>query len=226
MSNKKELYHAAQHGNVDEVKRILSLDGVDINQGYEFGDCTPLCIASRYGHVGVVIMLLQRGADVNNVNRLGETSLFIASRYGHVPVVELLLQHGANVNQGTNYGGGQNPIFAAVETGNKEIVKILLANGAEINGHDFLHEYDSETEKKRKKLNKDAVAEILNRWPHSMWLTMLEDLFVTHLVDAESKKDFFAFYGDPSHKGGKRRKSNKKIKKTIKKRGKTNKRRR
>ena len=241
MPKDNKLYYAAQkRGNLEEVQRILDLGDVNINMEYYSGE-TPLYAASVMGNLPVVKLLLERGALINKADYNGYTPLYWASHFNKIPTVEYLLEHGANVNQANREG--KTPLFAAATKGNKEVLKILLANGAKINGR-TLPGYDSDSdsdsgsdgnyydtdeeeekwnEKEIERLNTEAANEILERWPTTMWLVMLEHLFVTHLVDAESKKDFFEFYGNTG-KGGKRRKT---IKKGMKsnKRKKTNKRR-
>ena len=55
-------------------------------------------IAVENGHGGVVDLLLQRGANVNQQNSEGHAALRQAALFGHQPVVEALLQRGAKVN--------------------------------------------------------------------------------------------------------------------------------
>lgn len=52
--------------------------------------------ASREGHHRMVELLIEKGADINNVDRRGRTPLMEASLFGRIKVVELLLRHGAD----------------------------------------------------------------------------------------------------------------------------------
>lgn len=59
----------------------------------------PLNWASDYGHVDVVKLLLDRGADINTKDKeAGSTPLHGASSLGYVDVIKLLLEKGADIN--------------------------------------------------------------------------------------------------------------------------------
>lgn len=55
----------------------------------------PLLVASYFGRLGLVEMLLEHGADFRAVNSYRRTSLMLAASRGHEAVVDLLLKHGA-----------------------------------------------------------------------------------------------------------------------------------
>jgi len=59
---------------------------------------SPLNYAAFGGHVDVVRMLLERGADVGSKDSTGTAALWRAAAGGHDSVVTLLLEHGADVN--------------------------------------------------------------------------------------------------------------------------------
>ena len=55
--------------------------------------------ASQEGHVEIVELLLQNGADVNARNKYnGKTALMQASKNGHYTTVQLLLKAGSDTN--------------------------------------------------------------------------------------------------------------------------------
>ena len=60
------------------------------------GQELSLTVASRQGHVKVVRLLLEAGADKNSVGNIGFTALMAASRQGHIEVVQVLLNAGAD----------------------------------------------------------------------------------------------------------------------------------
>lgn len=56
---------------------------------------TALMHAAVYGHVEVVNLLIEEGANIHHVNPIsGKTPLMYASRKGHLEIVELLLSKG------------------------------------------------------------------------------------------------------------------------------------
>lgn len=62
-------------GNLDEVKRRLSIDNswlsfecFYIDGDKEFTGITPLTVSALKGHIPIVNFLLEKGADVNEVD--------------------------------------------------------------------------------------------------------------------------------------------------------------
>ncbi|KHN72020.1 Tankyrase-1 [Toxocara canis] len=60
---------------------------------------TPLHLAAGYNRVGLVELLLSKGADVHAKDKGGLVPLHNACSFGHVEVVKLLLKAGAGVNE-------------------------------------------------------------------------------------------------------------------------------
>ena len=89
---------------------------------------TPLSLASRKGHAGVVGVLLAAPGidDVNRMDKWGCTPLWVASEYGNTEVVELLLRApGIDVRQGDR--NGHMPLSNASREGRAEVVELPLA---------------------------------------------------------------------------------------------------
>ena len=57
--------------------------------------------SSYIGHVELAMLLLERGANIEEVNDEGYTPLMEASREGHEEMVALLLSQGADINAQT-----------------------------------------------------------------------------------------------------------------------------
>jgi Ankyrin repeats (3 copies)/Ankyrin repeat len=85
---------AASEGDIEEIKSILELGVVDVNKG-DYDKRTALHLAAGEGHVEVVRLLCQAGANVNVKDRWGNRPLDDAKRSGHGDCVAILEQAGA-----------------------------------------------------------------------------------------------------------------------------------
>ncbi|KAI0260114.1 hypothetical protein BC834DRAFT_1044836 [Gloeopeniophorella convolvens] len=88
------LYFAALCGLPLVVEQLVVSHPEDLDQiGGHHG--TPLNVASHYGHIDTVRLLLDHGADPNAPASPTGPALYVASFAGHVDVVQLLLEHRA-----------------------------------------------------------------------------------------------------------------------------------
>jgi ankyrin repeat protein len=83
-----------------------------------------------------VKILLQRGANVEARDPVGETGLLLASSAGHIEIVRLLLDGGAGIDQKSGYTGCTALAYAAVK-GRVEVMKLLLERGADPKMKDY-----------------------------------------------------------------------------------------
>ncbi|MFP3027769.1 MAG: ankyrin repeat domain-containing protein [Wolbachia sp.] len=91
------LMNSSKGENIQQITELIEA-GANINAVTTVQKETPLHIAVRYGHKEVAELLLNKGANVNAIERRKWTPLHTAVRYGHKEVAELLLDRGANVN--------------------------------------------------------------------------------------------------------------------------------
>jgi hypothetical protein len=87
--------------------------------------------ASAGGHLDVVDILLQVGANVNATDNDGFAALMFASAKGHLNVVDRLLAAGAGVNVASN--NGTTALIGASYKGHLNIVNRLIAAGVNVN---------------------------------------------------------------------------------------------
>jgi ankyrin repeat protein len=126
---KKRLFQASGSGDVEKIEQLLAA-GADINSRDQAND-TPLIVASRNGHKGVVKLLLgNKSIDVDASNHSQFTALTSACEHGHTEIAESLLTAGANANFRTSEG--QTALAEACSNGHVETAKLLLARGADI----------------------------------------------------------------------------------------------
>ena len=90
---------------------------------------TLLTWAARHGHVSIVALLLERGADLHSTTGgHGASALHIACQEGHVACVAHLVGARADVNLTRDNGG--TPLHASCLLGRVECVELLLGAGA------------------------------------------------------------------------------------------------
>lgn len=87
--------------------------------------------ASRYGDSARVMLLLNRGANINEKNIIGDTALHVACQEGNLATVKLLLEHKASVNKKNKCD--ETALMMASKKGYLEIVKLLLEYKASVN---------------------------------------------------------------------------------------------
>ena len=91
---------AASEGDVEEVQAFLDFGSVDLNQG-DYDHRTALHLAAGEGHLEIVRMLCEAGADVNVEDRWGHRPLDDArnAKKNSAGIMKLLLQAWGKVHQ-------------------------------------------------------------------------------------------------------------------------------
>lgn len=93
-----------------------------------------LLSAADKGDTATVQSLLQRGANIEAKNSIGDTPLLMAVWSGHIDAVKLLLDKRANIE--AKGGWGETPLIRAARVGHADVVKLLLENGADTSATD------------------------------------------------------------------------------------------
>ena len=91
---------------------------------------TPLYMASFYGYLKMVEVILGENALVDNASNDGSTPLMAAAQQGHLDTVLLLLKHNANIHMATNEGS--TALYRAASNGHKDVVEALVFAKAKI----------------------------------------------------------------------------------------------
>jgi ankyrin repeat protein len=123
------MHEAATNGDVVEVRRMVAA-GADVEEQWgKFGE-RPLHVAARYGHVDVIVALVELGADKDAKSVDGVTPLHYAANQGHVEAITVLVQMGVDKDAKDVYGA--TPLHAAANNGHAEAVTALAQLGADI----------------------------------------------------------------------------------------------
>ncbi len=117
----EELWAAARKRDVQAVKASLA-KGAEVNSKTRYG-ATALFYAADRGHVEVMKVLLESGAEANAKDTFYNASALTWAAYnGHAEAVKILLDHGAT-------DGKDSALLVGVENNNLEMVKAVLASG-------------------------------------------------------------------------------------------------
>jgi len=118
----RELVAACTTGQLDKAKTLLA-NGVSVTCRDPEFEATPLHWASFKGHKAVVALLLEKGADINALNKDGRTPFMMAAGFGQQDVVELLLKKGAET--AFKDKNGKTALDYASGRGHKAVAKLL-----------------------------------------------------------------------------------------------------
>lgn len=89
-----------------------------------------LHIAVQNGTTGILLSLINAGADVNSRDASGTSPVHLAVRFRRPSILEVLINHGANINARNSIN--MSALEIAVRAQDEEIVNILLSGGAEL----------------------------------------------------------------------------------------------
>jgi ankyrin len=115
-------------------------------QNADGGGITALVLAAREGDMETVKVLVEAGANVNQVTHYGWSPLLVATQNRNYKIGKYLLEHGADPNIANN--GGWSPLYIATDNRNieggdypvrapdmdhLEYITLLLDKGANVN---------------------------------------------------------------------------------------------
>lgn len=151
----QNIFDAARHGSVEEVKTLMKTDSNIINQKNENGH-TPLILATYKGNNEVALFLVDHVKDINDKSADG-TALMAAVVADNKDVVKALLNKKADVNYADN--SGVTALLYATMFSNADLVALLINAGADTNAKDVrghsAHDYAKMTKQ-------DKILQLLN----------------------------------------------------------------
>jgi ankyrin repeat protein len=130
LSNISEnIFEMCRAGDVNHLRSAISQNPEIVNTVDDSWSSSPLMMAAQAGHLELVELLIEAGANVNAQNDCNSTALMFASRCGHISVVRTLLAAGANVN--VQHITGKTPLAYALHEyshseGYNEIIEELI----------------------------------------------------------------------------------------------------
>jgi uncharacterized protein len=130
------IFEAAALGRTDRVREALDGDPLLLD-AYGDDGFHPAGLAAFFGHLDTTRLLLERGADPNQLSRNEhiQTAVIHAAAASEgkdeetrYELVKLALEHGADPN--LQQGGGFRAIDAARQNGDARVEQLLLEHGA------------------------------------------------------------------------------------------------
>ena len=132
------LLHWAAINNRKEIVQYFIKLGADIDAvGGELMS-TPLHWATRQGHVSIIVILLQSGANPGARDGEGCAAIHLAAQFGHTAIVGYLIAKGQNVNS-QDSNGMTALMWACYRTSSIDPVRLLVTLGSNLTITDNVH---------------------------------------------------------------------------------------
>ena len=154
LDDTSRLTEAARLGDQPAVEQLLSRES-GMARKFDHNGWTALHVAAHFGHVEIVKVVLEAGADPNtpSENTARQCPLHMAIGADRTEMVKLLLGRGADAM--ARLIRDWTPLHQAVLHGNREIAELLLKAGADVNAEAIdrkmpvdiaIEKYDTEME--------------------------------------------------------------------------------
>ncbi|HEY5825491.1 MAG TPA: ankyrin repeat domain-containing protein [Cyclobacteriaceae bacterium] len=129
---KLDIFEVSSVGDAETVGQLLN-EKPELLNSFSPDGFTVLGLASFFGHLSLVKLLLDKGANPNipSNNFFKVAPLHSACAISSISIAELLLAHGADVN--AKQMQGVTPLHSAAHYGQTELTKLLIDKGADIN---------------------------------------------------------------------------------------------
>ncbi|XP_066936826.1 serine/threonine-protein phosphatase 6 regulatory ankyrin repeat subunit C-like [Clytia hemisphaerica] len=134
-----DLITACEHNNQEEVEHYLNRHPEDLNKTFKkhFEEATPLYFAAQYGHLGIVNLLLKKGANADLCcTKKNRIPLHVACFSGFVNVIKFLAKKTSDVNLPDSQG--LTPFHLACQSGTQSCVEAIISGGCNVYAQDSL----------------------------------------------------------------------------------------
>ena len=133
---------ASQNGYY-EVARLLLKNSAQVNAIASHNGSTPIQDACLHGHLKMVEILINSGANIHLADHEGWTPIHLASSEGYLEIVDLLIKSGAEAS--ATMPSGSTPVHLAAYNGHVKVLELLIEAGADttvldLYGYSPLHE--------------------------------------------------------------------------------------
>jgi hypothetical protein len=117
------------------VTTLLIASGAEVNVQNNLGNAPLQLAAHNSGDTDTVVLLLNKGANIDARSNDGWTALIDAIDMNHVAAAKVLIERGANVNLAAQTGW--TALMASAVKGHADLAAMLIAHGADVNAKAF-----------------------------------------------------------------------------------------
>lgn len=131
-----ELTLYAAQGDINAVQRALA-SGVSVNSVDPIHNATALhaAAAAAVGNIRLIELLIDKGADLNALDRRGISPLIVACATGQISSAKTLIEAGAKINIKPTLA--PTALIVAIQSGNVQLVETLLHAKAKVDQSDI-----------------------------------------------------------------------------------------
>lgn len=126
-----DIFQAAEHGDIDALKHYIETEKVNVNSILQSSRETPLFKCIQGGHLTAAKYLIQKGANVNAVDKYGYNALLWAldTDKPNLELIKYLIEKGVDIN--VRDRKGYAPVHWAAANDKLEILQYLVDKGAD-----------------------------------------------------------------------------------------------
>ncbi len=122
------LMHASRHG-FEEIVRLLCKNNAELNVNTTALQDTAVSLAAKHYKSSCLKILIESGADINQIDYIGWTPLMIAARNGFEEIVRLLCENKADLNVQSD--DLNTAVTLASEHDKPSCLELLIKSGAD-----------------------------------------------------------------------------------------------